>query len=110
MTDPDADAIEISVLGRIADIPAEDWDLCACPETTDGRPVDPFTTHRFLSALETSGSVGTGTGWQPQHLVARAEGEVIGVAPLYANSHSQDGTIRICKWLCPSPRPRGGAF
>ncbi|MEL7106038.1 MAG: GNAT family N-acetyltransferase [Pseudomonadota bacterium] len=98
MTDPATDPIEITVLGRIGDIAAAEWDLCACPEAAEGRPVDPFTTHRFLSALEASGSVGTGTGWQPQHLVARAGGAVIGVAPLYAKSHSQGEYIFDHNW------------
>ena len=61
-------------------------------------PVDPFTTHRFLAALETSGSVGPGTGWQPRHLVARRAGRVIGVAPLYAKSHSQGEYIFDFNW------------
>ena len=58
--------IEISVHPSLADFAAEEWDACACPEAADGsRPVDPFTTHRFLKALEDSGSVGPGTGWGP---------------------------------------------
>jgi len=83
-------AIEITVLSAIAEVPADAWDSCACPEAADGgRPRDPFTTHRFLKALEDSGSVGPGTGWQPRHLVARDGGEVIAVLPLYAKGHSQ---------------------
>ncbi|MDJ1009124.1 MAG: GNAT family N-acetyltransferase [Paracoccaceae bacterium] len=91
--------IEISVLGGLGEIAAEEWDACACPEAADGgRPLDPFTTHRFLLALETSGSVGPGTGWQPRHLVARSDGEVIAVAPLYAKSHSQGEYIFDHNW------------
>lgn len=52
-------------------------------------PLDPFTTHRFLVALERSGSVGAGTGWEPRHLVLREGGRLIGAMPLYAKSHSQ---------------------
>jgi hypothetical protein len=90
MPDDTDGAIEITVLPRLREIDAADWDACACPEASDGgRPRDPFTTHRFLSALEASGSVGAGSGWQPQHLVARAQGETIAVMPLYAKSHSQ---------------------
>ena len=86
----DATPIEVQTYASLADIPAEEWDGCACPEVTDcGRPVDPFTTHRFLSALEKSGSVGTGSGWDPMYLLARAEGQVIAAAPLYGKSHSQ---------------------
>ncbi|QMU60043.1 MAG: GNAT family N-acetyltransferase [Boseongicola sp.] len=93
------DDIEISVLGTLADIAPEIWDACASPETGDGgRPIDPFTTHRFLKALEDSGSVGHGTGWQPQYLVARQAGEVIAVAPLYAKGHSQGEYIFDHNW------------
>jgi len=82
--------IEIDVLDSLDGISAAEWDACACPEAAaGGRPVDPFTTHRFLKALEDSGSVGRGTGWSPRHLVARAGGEVIACAPLYAKGHSQ---------------------
>ncbi len=91
--------IEISVIGAIAEIEPDIWDACACPEVADGeRAVDPFTTHRFLKALEDSGSVGTGTGWQPHHLVARRAGEVIAVAPLYAKGHSQGEYIFDHNW------------
>ncbi|MGB8622265.1 MAG: GNAT family N-acetyltransferase [Paracoccaceae bacterium] len=91
--------IEINVLNSLAEIPAAEWDACACPETADGgRPVDPFTTHRFLKALEDSGSVGTGTGWQPRHLTARLGDELIAVAPLYAKSHSQGEYIFDFNW------------
>lgn len=85
----DATNIEVSVLTSLAQIDAADWDACACPEDRDGRPHDPFTTHRFLSALEDSGSVGQGTGWSPHYLQAKLEGTTIGVAPLYGKTHSQ---------------------
>ncbi|MBM9593157.1 GNAT family N-acetyltransferase [Roseitranquillus sediminis] len=84
-----ADQIQIDVLGALSEVDAAAWDACACPEASDGRPRHPFTTHRFLDALETSGSVGLGTGWQPRHLVARFDGHVIACAPLYAKGHSQ---------------------
>ena len=91
--------IEVDVLGGLGEIAPEDWDACACPETKGGgRPVDPFTTWRFLHALEVSGSVGQGAGWMPRHLVARKEGEVIAVAPLYAKGHSQGEYIFDHGW------------
>ena len=90
--------IEISVLASLDQISAEDWDACACPEARETRAIDPFTTYRFLSALEESGSVGAGTGWQPRYLVAREEGELIAVAPLYAKGHSQGEYIFDHNW------------
>ena len=91
--------IEIQLLGSLAQISADEWDACACPEAADGgRPSDPFTTHRFLSALENSGSVGRGTGWQPQYLTAHLNGDLIGCAPMYAKSHSQGEYIFDHNW------------
>ena len=101
-------AIEIRVLGSLAQISAEAWDSCACPEVSDGgRPYDPFTTHRFLMALEESGSVGPGTGWQPQYLTAYEGDRLIGCAPLYAKSHSQGEYIFDHNWAHAYERAGG---
>ncbi|MBF9034789.1 GNAT family N-acetyltransferase [Rhodobacterales bacterium HKCCE2091] len=94
-----SEQIEISVHGSLGDIDAAEWDACACPEAADGgAPRDPFTTWRFLHALEASGSVGRGTGWQPRHLVARVGGETIAAAPLYAKGHSQGEYVFDHNW------------
>lgn len=85
----DGSTIEISTHASLAGIDPADWDACACPEAESGRAVDPFTTYRFLKALEDSGSVGAGTGWDPHYLIAKQDGLVIAVAPLYGKSHSQ---------------------
>ena len=91
--------IEVQVRATLADVDPGEWDACACPEAADGgRPMDPFTTHRFLSALEDSGSVGRGTGWQPQYLTAFLDGQMIAVAPMYAKSHSQGEYIFDHNW------------
>ena len=100
--------IQIELLPGLGSIAASDWDACACPESVDGgRPRDPFTTYRFLRALEESGSVGAGTGWQPQPLVARVEGEIIAVAPMYAKSHSQGEYIFDHNWAHAYERAGG---
>ncbi|UWQ96023.1 GNAT family N-acetyltransferase [Rhodobacteraceae bacterium M385] len=88
--------ISIEVLTSLSQIAPEDWDACACPEA--GRPLDPFTTYRFLNALEQSGSVGQGTGWQPRYLVARQGDLVIACAPMYAKGHSQGEYIFDHNW------------
>ena len=94
----DGSTIEITTHKSINDIPAAEWDACACPEDADGRPNDPFTTHRFLKALGDSRSVGTGTGWQPHYLTAAQDGKIIAVAPLYAKGHSQGEYIFDHNW------------
>ena len=83
--------IEIRILSSLADIPADDWDACAGAD-------DPFTSYRFLRALEDSGSVGAGTGWQPRHLTAWLDGELIAAAPCYAKSHSQGEYVFDHSW------------
>jgi len=90
------DTIEITVAGSLGEIAAAEWDACA----GDGgaAPVDPFTTHRFLKALEESGSVGRRSGWIPRHLVARMGGVAIAVMPLYAKTHSQGEYIFDHNW------------
>jgi predicted N-acyltransferase len=49
---------------------------------------DPFVEHAFLSALEESNSVGSGTGWSPLHVLAHDGGELVAALPLYAKEHS----------------------
>ncbi|KUF11005.1 GNAT family N-acetyltransferase [Pseudoponticoccus marisrubri] len=99
MTDQShAPIVTVDALSDLSQIAQADWDACACPEAAEGRPVDPFTTYRFLKALEDSGSVGPGTGWEPHYLVARMEEQVIAVAPLYAKGHSQGEYIFDHSW------------
>ncbi|WP_299564801.1 GNAT family N-acetyltransferase [uncultured Sulfitobacter sp.] len=103
-----AQEVEITIIRSLAEIDAAEWDACACPEVADGgRPNDPFTTHRFLKALEDSGSVGTGTGWQPQYLTAAIDGQIIGVAPMYAKSHSQGEYVFDHSWAHAYERAGG---
>ncbi|MDX8352729.1 GNAT family N-acetyltransferase [Cognatiyoonia sp. IB215182] len=90
--------IEITAHPSINAIDPGEWDACACPEAAEGRPNDPFTTHRFLKALEDSKSVGPGSGWQPQYLTASQDGQMIAAAPLYAKGHSQGEYIFDHNW------------
>ena len=100
--------ITVQTHDSLAGIAAADWDACACPEATSGgRANDPFTTHRFLSALEDSGSVGPGTGWQPHYLTAHTGGTIIACAPLYVKSHSQGEYIFDHNWAHAFERAGG---
>ena len=75
--------VTVRVVESVAAIAAAEWDACAGAD-------NPFLSHAFLSALETSGSVSPETGWLPQHLVASDDaGAVLGVVPAYLKSHSQ---------------------
>ncbi|MBZ0122395.1 MAG: GNAT family N-acetyltransferase [Roseovarius sp.] len=104
----DGTAITIDVHETIGAIGAAVWDACACPEAGDGgRPNDPFTTYRFLKALEDSGSVGPGTGWRPYYLTAETGGQVVACAPLYLKTDSQGEYIFDFNWAHAFERAGG---
>jgi uncharacterized protein len=100
MDDRAPDALTARLEDGMAGISAADWDAVASPETGDGgRPLDPFTTHRFLSLLDASGSTGPGSGWTARPLTLRdAEGRLCAAAPLYVKGHSQGEYIFDHGW------------
>jgi len=99
--------IELRAHASLSEIDPAEWDACACPEAAEGRPRDPFTAHRFLLALEESGSVGPGTGWQPQYLAVRQNDRLIACAPLYAKGHIQGEYIFDHNWAHAYERAGG---
>jgi hypothetical protein len=80
---PDGREQPVLRLGEgVAGIERAAWDACAGAG-------NPSLSHDFLVALERSGSVGKGTGWQPRPLLLEsADGILLAAAPLYAKSHS----------------------
>jgi predicted N-acyltransferase len=75
-------SFSLALLQDIGEVSAAEWDGCAGTG-------NPFVSHAFLSAVEDSGSATARTGWLPQHAVLRdGGGAVVGVAPMYAKSHS----------------------
>src|SRR6478672_10908107 len=76
---------ESEVIARLAPgvaaVDASRWDDLASG--------DPFLSHAFLSALEDSGSVGSGTGWTPAPILVEEEGRLLAAAPAYLKTHSQ---------------------
>ncbi len=82
----------------LAEIAAADWDALAAPEQATGRPANPFVTHRFLSALDGSGSTGKGTGWTSRPLTLREGGRPVAALPLYIKTHSQGEYIFDHGW------------
>ena len=79
-----------TVVNDISAIDAVAWNRCANPP---GVEYNPFLDHRFLRALEASGSVSAKTGWQPFHIVLADAGggvdDAIGAMPMYLKSHSR---------------------
>jgi uncharacterized protein len=86
---------DLTLLDGMDGVASGDWDALSPGQ---GRPMDPFTTHRFLRALDASGSTGKGTGWQSRPLVLRQEGRLIGATPMYVKSHSQGEYIFDHGW------------
>ncbi|EKE76257.1 GNAT family N-acetyltransferase [Gallaecimonas xiamenensis] len=72
--------VSIRFLSAIAQVPAAHWDALAQDH--------PFVRHGFLAALEQSGAVGRGSGWQPQHLVLYEGDTLLAAMPLYLKQHS----------------------
>ncbi len=98
---------DLTLHDSIADIYAAEWDAVAAPEQAAGRPVDPFTTHRFLLALEGSGSTGGRSGWQARPLALRDGGKLLAVTPLYVKTHSQGEYIFDHGWADALERAGG---
>jgi hypothetical protein len=118
--------ISLRVVGSLGDISADAWDACAAsawPPVTPaplqpisegasgkvcGKVDNPFISHAFLSALETSGSVRPRAGWQPMHLLAEAgDGMLLGAVPCYAKSHSQGEYVFDHGWADAYERAGG---
>ena len=125
--------ITLRVAGALTEIERTAWDACANPQADLGGDVqpnaqecagaplaaeassrteyNPFISHDFLSALERSGSVRSRTGWQPMHLIAQAAGgEILGVAPCYAKSHSQGEYVFDHGWAEAYERAGGSYY
>lgn len=94
-------AVTVRVHTAVREIPAAIWDACA-------GDVNPTVSHTFLTALEESGSTTARTGWTPLHLsLAGPDGEVVGVVPLYAKTHSYGEYIFDYGWADAYERAGG---
>jgi len=93
------------ILHQISEISPELWDSCNA-----ARPYNPFLSHKFLHALESSGSVSAETGWQPFHIVVEQQGELIGVVPVYMKNHSQGEYVFDYGWADAWQRAGGDYY
>ncbi len=89
--------MEMTIQEGVAGIDPEQWDRL------DHSP-SPFLEHAFLHALETSGSVGDGTGWKPLFVTLVHDGELLGAVPAYIKSHSYGEYIFDWAWANGSQR------
>lgn len=102
MADSDPpDDIKVQIGEGVAHLPADEWDACA-------GTANPFVSHAFLSAMEDSGSVGEGTGWQSLPVtITGPDGRIAACAPLYAKSHSQGEYVFDQQWAQAYERAGG---
>jgi len=84
-------ALQARVVARVGDVSSADWDALIDPN-------DPFVEHAFLHALEVSGSVGEGTGWEPCHVLVYDKEKLVGAMPLYIKTHSYGEYIFDWAW------------
>ena len=86
----------------VGDVDPAQWDAFAGAD-------DPFLSHRFLTLLETSGSVGGQSGWSPLPVMVEQGGRTIGAAPAYLKTHSQGEYVFDHGWAEAWERA-GGAY
>jgi len=83
-------SLVLEITDSIQQINAQDWnDLVGDM---------PLLSHAFLSALERSGSVGKGTGWQPYPMLVHEDGKLVGALPLYIKNHSYGEYVFDWAW------------
>lgn len=83
-------APQIEIVDSISHIPAGDWDKLAGQH--------PLLSHAFLNALHESGSACAATGWTPNYLLLREQGNLIAAMPLYLKSHSYGEYVFDWAW------------
>lgn len=60
---------------------------------------NPFVSHEFLTALEDSESVGSGTGWDPAPIaITDEQDQLLAALPSYAKGHSQGEYVFDHAW------------
>lgn len=83
--------IEARIARSVGELPAAEWDALAGG--------NPFVSHAFLAAMEDSGSVGPGSGWNPAPIViSDASGRLAAALPAYLKAHSQGEYVFDHAW------------
>jgi predicted N-acyltransferase len=131
-TQEDKPAFTVRIARSMSEIDPQGWDACANPradavsedaeslleaieslsEDADSKSqkerFNPFITHAFLNALETSGSATAKTGWTPLHVVVEdADKKIHACAPCYAKSHSMGEYVFDYAWADAYERAGG---
>ena len=84
--------LEFALHTSIASIPSEAWNACL-PTRRDVGLGSAFLDHSWLHCLEESKCASPQTGWVPQHVSIKINGETRGFIPLYIKSHSSKSVV-----------------
>ena len=109
--------LRVRLVTSFTDIDPAAWDACANPRALGENPAEPralgeepratlqlerynpFLTHAFLSACETSGSAVGRSGWAGAHvLVEDSAGKLVAAAPTWIKSHSMGEYVFDWSW------------
>lgn len=102
----DSCEITLEAVSSIGQITADEWNACANSEGV----YNPFVSYAFFTALEASGSAVARTGWAPRHLVARMDGQAVGIVPCYLKNHSQGEYVFDHGWADAYARAGGSYY
>lgn len=95
--------VEARIARGVGELPADEWDALAGG--------NPFLSHAFLTALEDSGSVGPGTGWDAVPItIAGADGRIAAALPAYLKAHSQGEYVFDHAWADAWHRAGGSYY
>jgi len=89
---------EIKILTGISQIDEGAWNALCVHANSNSSDIPPILSHAFLSALEDTGCVGSGTGWQPYPIVVLQHGKLVGAVPLYLKTQSYGEYVFDWAW------------
>lgn len=80
----------VEITASLSGVAPRQWDALAGGQVC--------LSHAYLAALERSGSIGTGTGWQAHHLLLRDGDKLAAAMPLYLKQHSYGEYVFDWAW------------
>lgn len=83
-------SFQLGLVDDLATIDAVEWDALGSGQAP--------LSHAYLAALEATGCVGPGTGWEPRHATLRDAGALVAAMPLYEKSHSYGEYVFDWAW------------
>jgi len=88
---PDPLDLRTDVVQRISALPAHEWNRL-------NGGAHPFMRHEFFAALENTGCIGAGTGWDACFVVLRDASGIAAAAPGWIKSHSYGEFVFDFSW------------